>query len=151
MLLDQISGLISTPFPLAIRMHALVILGLALFYTAVRYFQQRNRITLLNVDQVPQILWGLLTVYVCDYILLRVMNYSRMAHLITTLSLPAFVFNPLNVCGLSTRKAFLSNLKSITKPTFNSILLADIATSYSKVLADWDIIFFCYILKTQME
>lgn len=148
MFLYRISSLISTLFPLALRIHSLVILGLALFYVAVRYFQGRSKITFLNVDQVPNILKGLLTVYVFAYTLLNLMNYSPTAHLIATLSLPAFVFNPLNVWGLSTRKAFLNNLKSITKPTFNSILLADIATSYSKILADWGIIFFCYILKT---
>lgn len=148
MLLNRLSGLVSTLFPLALRIHSLVVLGLALFYVAVRYFQRRNRITFINVDQVPQILKGLLSVYVFAYASLNLLKDSQTAHLIATLSLPAFVFNPMNVWGLSTRKAFLKNLKSITQPTFNSILLADIATSYSKILADWDIIFFCYILKT---
>lgn len=132
--------------PIGLRLHALVLLGVAGYYAAVKYAERRSASSK-DVSELPQVLAGLAGLYAASWLVLLISDYGRLGHLVTTLALPAFVFLPVDYFGRNARRSFLRVIQNIRTPSFDSILLADIATSYAKVLADWDILLFCYILK----
>lgn len=153
--------------PLPIRWIWLFIFGLFCFYLCLLFIQKYADINGAEVLQeleeddpnchnfIPSLQSALLYSISCYSVLrllLMIISESISPIIVVAFSILAFI-QPFSLGSLSLRYRLLSSIKRVfggswrTSTTFCDLVLADVMTSYAKVLADWDALLWCYLLK----
>lgn len=119
--------------PRCLRLHALVMLGVAVYNVMAPKSSQR----------VERALKPMLCLYVVCLMLVQCFPQTDIVRLAAALGMPVttILFIP------SIRTPTMVGLRNVLNGhNLSAILLADVWTSYAKVVADWDVLSYWYVL-----